>query len=79
MTHTSRDIRLQAYLANPDGVSQYRFSLTGRISSTLLLSPVVYRRMTYLLNQPVLPNFPPGNWNEGHGHRGHVLYHFYPQ
>ncbi|XXH05176.1 hypothetical protein Hte_011601 [Hypoxylon texense] len=68
MLHTSPDIQLQACLADPDGVSEYRFLVDGKDIKYISIEPGVIPPDDVSFEPALkagLPTFPPGDWNEG--------------
>ncbi|KAI4862164.1 alpha-galactosidase a precursor [Hypoxylon rubiginosum] len=68
MPHTSPDIQLQACLADPDGVSEYRFLVDGKDIKYITIEPGVIPPDDISFEPALkseLPTFPPGDWNEG--------------
>ncbi|KAI1107746.1 alpha-galactosidase a precursor [Jackrogersella minutella] len=69
MSHSSQDIRLQACLASPDDVSEYRFLVDGKDIKYITIEPGVIPPDDISFEPALkseLPAFPPGDWNKGH-------------
>ncbi|KAI0815382.1 alpha-galactosidase a precursor [Xylaria sp. FL0064] len=67
--HTPQDIQLQACLADPDSVSEYRFLVDRKDIKYITVEPGVILPDDIpfeLALKSWLPIFPPGDWNEGH-------------
>jgi hypothetical protein len=67
--HALRDIQLQACLADPDGVSEYRFLIDKKDIKYITVEPGVIPPDDISFEPALkswLPTFPPGDWNEGH-------------
>ncbi|KAF1840260.1 alpha-galactosidase a precursor [Cucurbitaria berberidis CBS 394.84] len=63
------DIQLQACLADPDDVSEYRFLVGGKDIKYITIEPGVIPAEDISFAPALkssLPIFPPGDWNEGH-------------
>lgn len=64
-----QNIQLQACLADPDDVSEYRFLVNGKDIKYITVDSGVIPS-EYISFEPVLksflPNFPPDDWNSGH-------------
>ncbi|KAI1430320.1 alpha-galactosidase a precursor [Xylaria sp. FL1777] len=69
MPRIPRDIKLQACLADPDGVSEYRFLVDEKHIKYITVEPGVIPPDDISFEPALkerLPDFPPGDWNEGH-------------